>query len=97
MSVVRGIQSFGFGFRALKKFPELWPLAVIIGGACGLGTGYSLYSITTKTDVVVKKGPERWENVDQSKNPKLINIGMTFRKESPSLENLRQELREAYS
>jgi hypothetical protein len=86
-------RTFGFGLVALKKFPELIPLVSILGVACAGATFYTIYSVTTKTDVVVNKGQEvpPWEKVNPETPQKFLTFNQKYQK-IPELEELRKEI-----
>ncbi|XP_064596013.1 uncharacterized protein LOC135462721 [Liolophura sinensis] len=86
-------KTFGFGMVAFKKFPELIPLAVIIGGACVMCGSFMAYAIATKPDVRVVKGSELppHERLKPEQSTKLVTINQKY-EAIPELEQLRKEI-----
>lgn len=84
---------FGFGLKALKRYPELIPLVSILGMACSAATAYMVYSVYQKPDVRLNKHSELppWERVNPTTPQKLYSINQRWEK-IPELEQLRKEI-----
>uniref|UniRef100_A0A646QCF6 Normal mucosa of esophagus-specific 1 protein n=1 Tax=Hemiscolopendra marginata TaxID=943146 RepID=A0A646QCF6_9MYRI len=84
-------KTFGFGFRALKKYPEIIPLVGIIGVACVGVVAYSIYCFT-KSDVILdrSKAPP-WERINPEQPQKLLVVQQEYKK-NPELEKLKREM-----
>ncbi|BFZ25784.1 hypothetical protein BsWGS_28822 [Bradybaena similaris] len=88
-----GARSFGFGLKALKRYPELLPLVGIISAACIGGTSFIFYSLATKPDVrVVKSRGPAYEDVSPTDSRKLVHFHKDQYKPIPELEELRKEI-----
>lgn len=85
---------FGFGMKAMKKFPELIPLVSILGFACSMAAAYIGYSLYQKSDVIVTKNSRvnhPWERVNPEQAQKLLTLNIKYEK-NPELEALRKEI-----
>ncbi|CAN0320730.1 unnamed protein product [Lampetra fluviatilis] len=62
--------------KFLLKRKEVIPIVVFLGMTVGGGFLMGIYSLLTKSDVVVNKwgNPTPWENIDPSKPQKLYSI-----------------------
>ncbi|XP_074661263.1 normal mucosa of esophagus-specific gene 1 protein-like isoform X2 [Tubulanus polymorphus] len=88
---VKRLKTFGFGLSALRKKWELIPLVTIIGGACVGVSAFCVYAMTTKPDVVTRRGIPRFEALDPEKPVKLVTLNQQYRS-IPELEKLRHEI-----
>ncbi|XP_034640718.1 normal mucosa of esophagus-specific gene 1 protein [Trachemys scripta elegans] len=72
--------NLGF-FQLLRKNKELIPLIGFVSLAAGGALTASLYSLCTKSDVIVNKSgnPEPWENVNPNKAQKLLSINQEWK------------------
>ncbi|XP_066967719.1 uncharacterized protein [Macrobrachium rosenbergii] len=69
-----GAKSFGFGLKALKRYPEIIPLITIMGVATVGVSAFSLYALFKKTDVQINRSDfARWETIDVNK-PQKVSI-----------------------
>lgn len=86
-------RTFGFGLKAFKRFPELIPLAVIMGTTSTMATAFVIYSLKTKPDVrVMGRNVEMpYELVKPTESRKMININQKY-EPIPELEALRKEI-----
>ncbi|XP_050822642.1 normal mucosa of esophagus-specific gene 1 protein [Gopherus flavomarginatus] len=77
--------NLGF-FQLLRKNKELIPLIGFVGFAAVGALAASLYSLCTKSDVIINKSgnPEPWENVNPNQAQKLLSI----KQEWKSIEEL---------
>lgn len=93
----KGYKSFGFGLRSLKKNYELIPIVGIMGlFTVGL-TGFTLYSLFYKTDVVINKNaPPRFEEINPEQPQKFYTIAQEY-KRIPELERAKREVAELRS
>ncbi|XP_074863041.1 normal mucosa of esophagus-specific gene 1 protein [Carettochelys insculpta] len=68
-------------FQMLRKNKELIPLIGFVTIAAGGAVAASLYSLCTKTDVIVNKSgnPEPWEKVNPNQSQKLITINQEWK------------------
>ncbi|XP_041356252.1 normal mucosa of esophagus-specific gene 1 protein-like [Gigantopelta aegis] len=82
-----------FVVRTFKSYPELVPLASFIGLAVGGGIVSIVYSIFTKSDVIVNKNKETppWELIKGDQDRKLFTINQKY-KEIPELEELKKDI-----
>ncbi|XP_042860949.1 uncharacterized protein LOC122246437 isoform X1 [Penaeus japonicus] len=66
------VKSYGFGLKALKKFPEVLPLVSIMGVATvGVGA-FCLYALFEKTDVKINRSElARWDTIDVNQPQKV--------------------------
>ncbi|XP_023236798.1 normal mucosa of esophagus-specific gene 1 protein-like isoform X1 [Centruroides sculpturatus] len=86
------IKSSIFGFKMMRKHPEVIPLVTIVGFAFTGMIAFGIYSFFSKSDVVFdKKNIPPWERIDPEKPQKLITIAQEWKK-IPELEELRKEL-----
>ncbi|XP_046334928.1 normal mucosa of esophagus-specific gene 1 protein-like [Haliotis cracherodii] len=85
--------AFGFGMRAFKRFPELIPLCVIIGGACVGACSFMGYALYTKPDVRINKSDAvpPWEKVRATECRKMVTLNQKYIP-IPELEKLREEI-----
>ncbi|XP_075908801.1 normal mucosa of esophagus-specific gene 1 protein isoform X3 [Petromyzon marinus] len=62
--------------KFLLKRKEVIPIVVFLGFTVGGGVLMGIYSLLTKSDVVVNKrgNPTPWENIDPSQPQKLYTI-----------------------
>lgn len=89
-------KSFAFGFKAMKKYPELLPLVTIMGVAVAGVAGFSIYSLFAKIDVQLDKSDAaRWETIDLNKPSKFITYNQKYG-EDPAITALKQEVSDAY-
>ncbi|KAL8562150.1 hypothetical protein ACOMHN_041985 [Nucella lapillus] len=87
-------KTFGFGMRAFTKFPELIPLAAIIGAACVGAASFVGYALATKPDVRIMKSSELppWERVQATEPRKMRVVNKNVYQSVPELEQLRKEI-----
>ncbi|XP_066184500.1 normal mucosa of esophagus-specific gene 1 protein [Sylvia atricapilla] len=64
----------------LKNKKELIPLVTILSMAATGAVSFSIYSLLSKSDVIIRKlgDSEPWENVDPTKSHKLITINQKW-------------------
>ncbi|GFR72150.1 normal mucosa of esophagus-specific gene 1 protein [Elysia marginata] len=87
------LKTFGFGLRALKKYPELVPLVSIISTACFGCCSFMAYSLATKPDVrVIKSKGPAFEDVGPLEMRKLLNLNTAKYQIFPEVEALRKEI-----
>ncbi|KAL5020138.1 hypothetical protein ScPMuIL_003030 [Solemya velum] len=84
---------FGFGFVALKKFPELIPLCAIMTVAIAGTAAFIGYALKTKPDIRINKNVTLppWERVSPDECKKMIRINQEY-KPIPELEKLKKEI-----
>ncbi|KAM9126057.1 normal mucosa of esophagus-specific gene 1 protein [Pangshura tecta] len=72
--------NLGF-FQLLRKNKELIPLVGFVGFAAVGALTACLYSLCTKSDVIVNKSgnPEPWENVNPNQSQKLLSISQEWK------------------
>ncbi|KAK7095746.1 normal mucosa of esophagus-specific gene 1 protein-like isoform X2 [Littorina saxatilis] len=94
MEMQKHQRAFGFGMRAFKKFPELIPLAAIIGAACVGAAGFVTYALTTKPDVRINKSSELppWERVRPDESRKMRVVKASVYRADPEVQKLRDEI-----
>ncbi|XP_067999849.1 normal mucosa of esophagus-specific gene 1 protein [Melanerpes formicivorus] len=78
-------------FQILKSKRELIPLAGILSFAALGALSFSIYSLFSKSDVIINKrgNPEPWQTVDPTKPQKLLTIHQKW-KPIEELENVKK-------
>lgn len=90
------VKSYGFGLKALKKFPEVLPLVSIMGVATVGVSAFCLYALFEKTDVQINRTDlARWDKIDVNQPQKLVTLNQSYG-EDPKITALKKEIAEAY-
>ncbi|XP_063587175.1 normal mucosa of esophagus-specific gene 1 protein-like isoform X2 [Penaeus indicus] len=90
------VKSYGFGLKALKKFPEVLPLVSIMGVATVGVSAFCLYALFEKTDVKINRSDlARWDKIDVNQPQKLMTLNQSYG-EDPKITALKKEIADAY-
>ncbi|XP_009895563.2 normal mucosa of esophagus-specific gene 1 protein [Dryobates pubescens] len=78
-------------FQILKSKKELIPLAGILSFAALGALSFSVYSLFSKSDVIINKSgnPEPWQTIDPTKPQKLLTVQQKW-KPIEELENVKK-------
>ncbi|XP_054243949.1 normal mucosa of esophagus-specific gene 1 protein [Indicator indicator] len=78
-------------FQILKSKKELIPLAGILSFAAVGALSFSIYSLFSKSDVIINKSgnPEPWQTIDPTKPQKLLTVRQKW-KPIEDLENVKK-------
>ncbi|KAI0219673.1 hypothetical protein LSAT2_028815 [Lamellibrachia satsuma] len=63
-------RNFGFGMKALRKYPELLPLTIMCGIGYAVGFAYMGFGLVAKADVRINP----WEKVARSERTDVSNM-----------------------
>ncbi|XP_076310001.1 normal mucosa of esophagus-specific gene 1 protein-like [Tachypleus tridentatus] len=87
------MKSFAFGFRAMRKKPEIIPLIAIMTTACVGVAAYCVYALSQKSDVMIDRRKQQppWERVNPETPQKLFTVNQEYKK-IPELESLKRDL-----
>jgi hypothetical protein len=86
-------RSLGWGFKGLKRYPELIPVSMFLALGCAMAAGMIGYAAWQKPDVKLNKWDktEPWEKVDPTKAQKLLTLKQKW-EAIPEVEQLKKEM-----